>query len=218
MNIKEIRRNNAQAIIDKIFSGKAIALARAMGMDNANSIYRSMSDNPSSRGIGNTLARNIEKAAKKPNGWLDQIHHESNVSEPSVKYQASADVPLISRVSAGKWSEASDPFQPGDAEGWYPCPANHSASTYALRVWGDSMTAPYGRSYPEGMIIYVDPEKEAVSGDRVIARVNGDYDVNFKQLIIEGSRRYLKALNPNWPIITDEFEVIGKVIGAYMEE
>lgn len=146
------------------------------------------------------------------------LEDKPSVSEVTSNYKANGNVPLISRVSAGNWSEASDPFEVGDAEDWLPCPAKHSPSTYALRVWGDSMTAPYGRSYPEGVIIYVDPEKDAVSGDRVIARVAGDTEVTFKQLIIEGNRRYLKALNPGWPVITDKFEIIGKVIGSYMEE
>ena len=80
------------------------------------------------------------------------------------------------------------------------------------------MTSPVGRSYPAGMIIFVDPEREAASGDRVVAKVNGDNEATFKQLVIDGERKYLKPLNPAYPVITDPFRVLGKVIGAYMKE
>lgn len=128
-------------------------------------------------------------------------------------------VPVISWVRAGKWHEASDPFEPGDAEYYLPCPSKHSRSTYALRVDGDSMTAPAGRSYPEGSVIFVDPEQNGCGGgDRVIAKVKGRDGVIFKQLANDGGRPYLKSLNPQHPPIFDEFRVIGKVIGMWIPE
>lgn len=128
-------------------------------------------------------------------------------------------VPVISSVRAGKWREASDPFEPGDAEEYLPCPTKHSKSTYALRVDGDSMTAPLGRSYPEGSVIFVDPEQNGCApGDRVIAKVKGRDGVIFKQLAKDGDRPYLKSLNPHHPPIFDEFRVIGKVIGTWIPE
>lgn len=51
-------------------------------------------------------------------------------------------VPLISWVRAGEWCEASEPLARADVERWMDCPVSHSAGTYALRVRGDSMTAP----------------------------------------------------------------------------
>lgn len=68
-------------------------------------------------------------------------------------------VPLISWVRAGEWSEAHDPHEPGYAEDWLPCPKKNGQHTYALRVRGDSMTAPFGKSYPDGCIIFIDPDK-----------------------------------------------------------
>lgn len=129
-------------------------------------------------------------------------------------------VPLISWVSAGIWNEAEDHYQPGEGEQYLPCPASHGPHTYALRVTGDSMTAPYGRSYPDGIIIYVDPDQRGgvVSGERVIAKVNGDDKVTFKVFIDDGGKRYLKPLNPSHLVIKDQFRILGKVIGAYMEE
>jgi SOS-response transcriptional repressor LexA len=92
--------------------------------------------------------------------------------------------------------------------------------SYALRVHGDSMTAPYGRSYPDSSIIYVDPDQRGgvVSGDRVIAKINGDNQVTFKVFVEDAGRRFLKPLNPSYPVITDPFRILGKVIGTWIPE
>lgn len=126
-------------------------------------------------------------------------------------------VPVISWVQAGAWHEAEDHYMPGDGEDFLPCPASHGLRSYALRVEGDSMTATHGKSYPDGSIIYVDPDQVGgvVSGDRVIAKINGEDGVTFKVFIEESGRRFLRPLNPQYPIITDEFRVIGKVIGKW---
>ncbi len=140
----------------------------------------------------------------------------SNVSDgPIIK----GEVPLISWVQAGDWNDAEDPFQPGDAEKWMPCPVNHSESTYALRVRGDSMTAQHGRSYPEGCIIYVDPEKRMpVNGTRIVAKLEGSNDVTFKVYKNEDGRQWLQPLNPQHPPIFDQFKVLGTVIGKWEDE
>lgn len=161
----------------------------------------------------------ISEIAKALDTTPDYLYHGVGNVEPYENNNHNhRSLPLISWIEAGSWHEAEDPFEPGDYENKFPCPARHGNYAYALRVKGDSMTSPYGRSYPEGMIIFVDPEQEAFSGDRVIAKVEGDNAVTFKQLVIDGDRKYLKPLNQSYPVITDPFKVIGKVIGAYMEE
>lgn len=126
-------------------------------------------------------------------------------------------IPLISYVQAGEWSEAIDLYEPGYGEKVMPTTAPHSSSTFALRVEGRSMTLPdgvTGISFPHGMIIYVDPEMEAMPGDYVVAR-HGDNHVTFKKLMMEEGRPVLMPLNPDskqYPVIRCEFEIIGKVI------
>ena len=129
-------------------------------------------------------------------------------------------VPLISWVQAGEWAQAIDTFAPGDAEDWIACPARHGRHAYALRVKGDSMTAPYGKSYPDGCIIFVDPDKVGgvTTGDRVIAKLQGHDEVTLKVYVEDAGRRFLKALNPSYPPITDPFRILGKVIGKYEED
>lgn len=129
-------------------------------------------------------------------------------------------LPLISWVRAGKWDAAHDYLEPGDAEGWYASPKPMSASSYVLRVRGDSMTAPGGakRSYPEGSLIYVDPEKRGpVNGDRIIAKLEGSDEVTFKIYKNEDGRQWLMPLNPQHEPIREEFKVLGTVIGMWVD-
>lgn len=128
-------------------------------------------------------------------------------------------VPLISWIQAGEWVGANDPLQPGEAERWLPCAASHSESTYALRVRGDSMVSPHGKSYPEGCIIFVDPERRSPdNGARIVAKLKGSDEVTFKVYKQEDGRRWLQPLNPSHLPIRDEFHVLGTVIGKWEDE
>lgn len=132
-------------------------------------------------------------------------------------------VPLISWVQAGCWSDVADPFQPGDADEWLPCPVAHGPRCYAVKVRGDSMANPSGRpSYSDGDIIFVDPDKEANHGDRVIVRLDDHAEATFKQLLIEDGRKLLKALNPEWAPryipINGNATIAGVVIGKWVPE
>lgn len=127
-------------------------------------------------------------------------------------------VPLISWVRAGEWCEASDPFLPGDAEKWFDCPVAHSDGSFALRVRGDSMTASHGntRTYPEGCIIFVDPERKSpVNGDRIVACLETTHEVTFKVYKNEDGRQWLQPLNPSHEPIREPFKVLGTVLGKW---
>lgn len=145
----------------------------------------------------------------------------SNV-EPA-NSRSGIDVPLISWVQAGAFCEADGVLALEDAERFMPCPAPHSPSTFALRVRGDSMTAQTGntKSYPEGSIIYIDPERRSpVNGDRVVACLENSatYEVTFKVYKNEDGQQWLMPLNPMHPPIRDKFRIIGTVIGQWIDD
>ena len=147
-----------------------------------------------------------------------KVGDESNVSGMVERF---GKVPLISWVQAGAWCEAICNFEPYDADTWISCPVPISQSGYALKVLGDSMTNPGpGRSYPTGCIIFVDPETQANNGDRVVARVPRTNEVTFKVLDSDAGRVYLRPINPQYPIIdiTEETQICGKVVGAFLPE
>ncbi|EFQ8888415.1 LexA family transcriptional repressor, partial [Escherichia coli] len=93
-----------------------------------------------------------------------------------------------------------------------PCPVPCGEMTYILRVIGDSMID----EYRPGDMIFVDPEVPACHGDDVIALMHDTGETTFKRLIEDGTQRYLKALNPNWPEpyikINGNCSIIGTVI------
>ncbi|AFK72371.1 LexA family protein [Pseudomonas putida] len=147
-----------------------------------------------------------------------QVGDQSNVSGMLGRF---GKVPLISWVQAGAWCEAISNFEPYQADSWLSCPVPISDSGYALKVLGDSMTNPGpGRSYPTGCIIFVDPEVEVHTGDRVIARVPRTNEVTFKVLVADAGRQYLRPINPQYPIIdiTEETHICGKVVGSFIPE
>lgn len=147
-----------------------------------------------------------------------QVGDGSNVSGMVERF---GKVPLISWVQAGAWCEAICNFEPYDADNWVSCPVPISNNGYALKVLGDSMTNPGpGRSYPTGCIIFVDPEIQANTGDRVVARVPRTNEVTFKVLDSDAGRVYLRPINPQYPIIdiTEETQICGKVVGSFIPE
>ncbi len=161
----------------------------------------------------------LAKALRASANWLETAEGEwtfdSNVEAgPEVRGL----VPVISWIRAGSWDEASNPLLPGDAERWLGCPLPHSKGTYALRVKGDSMTAPYPntRSYPEGCLIFVDPEKRSpMNGDRIVAILDGESEVTFKIYKNEDGRQWLQPINPSHEPIRQRFRVLGTVIGKW---
>jgi SOS-response transcriptional repressor LexA len=131
-------------------------------------------------------------------------------------------VPLISWVRAGSWCEAIDLYEPGDADHWLPCPVAHGPHTYCLRIKGDSMTntTPGQRSYPEGMIIFVDPDRPVTNGCRVIAKLPDCEEVTFKEYREDSGKRFLMPLNRQYDKfeITEDTRLCGVVIFAGWQE
>jgi len=82
------------------------------------------------------------------------------------------------------------------------------AEPYALRVIGDSM-AP---EFLEGQIIIVDPALPPRDGAYVVVDYAGE--TLFRRFVVEGARRYLKALSEGHPAVelTGAFHVRGVVV------
>lgn len=118
--------------------------------------------------------------------------------------------PLISWVQAGAWSVIEE-IHALEAER-FPCPVSCSANTFVLKVQGISMEP----TFHDGDLIFVDPEVEWRHNSYVVARLNDQNEATFKQLVVEGSLKLLKPLNPNWPEqlipINGNCSIVGVVI------
>ena len=120
--------------------------------------------------------------------------------------------PLISWEQAGAWSVIANDFDVRQAEDLLPCPVRCSQRTFILCVKGASMEP----RFHNGDLVFVDPDATPDSGNYVIVQLEDSDEATFRQLIVEGGRTYLKALNPDWPDriieITENARVCGVVV------
>ncbi len=81
-----------------------------------------------------------------------------------------------------------------------PSPIPTSGTAYYLRVRGLSMYNPAGEpSFNENDLVLVEPQSHVDSGSLVVVLLDDNTEATFKQLIIEDGKKYLRALNPDWP-------------------
>lgn len=125
--------------------------------------------------------------------------------------------PILGKVSVGKFKETKLTH----GHEYLPTSVKCSDSSYWLIVDGHSMTAPqgFGVSFLEGMLILIDPERQYLNGNYVIAYCDVNQQATFKKLSIEPEGRFLVPLNPDPTYkrinIADElFEIEGVVVDA----
>jgi SOS-response transcriptional repressor LexA len=147
-------------------------------------------------------------------GHPDDIHENAEAA-PRLKGL----VPVINEVQAGHWTDIKTGFDE-EASEWIPTLHNNSRYAFALRVVGDSMLNPHEkRSLSEGMIVIVDPEKQAKHRSIVVARLENSEKATIKELVIDGDMKYLRPFNPQFPIIpiTEGTMIIGAVVSASLD-
>jgi len=123
--------------------------------------------------------------------------------------------PVLSKVQAGAWAEACEAYTLKDVDLWLESDAHIQGDGFWLEVEGDSMTAPAGMSIPEGTFVLFDTGREAINNSLVIAKLSDSNEATFKRLIIDGNQKYLKGLNPQWPMIPINGNC--KIIGVGVE-
>lgn len=106
--------------------------------------------------------------------FLKETGYLSSNVEPA-KMKKLRPVPVISWVTAGKWHEVVDPYQPGVAEEWVESDVT-GTNVFALRVKGDSMEP----EFVEGDIIIVNPHIAPKPGDFVIAKDKDNGEATFE--------------------------------------
>ena len=197
----QIRLQNLERLIRE--AGSVAELAKAAGTNKSYlSQVRHQTRTPSGtpRGLGDELAGMLEVGMDKPEGWMDESHSPVGREEGGGnRFYAGADIhhlcPLISWVQAGAWTETCQEFVADYDTELLPCPVRCSSRTFVLRVCGISMEP----DFHEGDLVFVDPEVVASHGKYVVVLLNSSNETTFKQLVVEGERKYLRALNPAWP-------------------
>lgn len=127
-------------------------------------------------------------------------------------------VPVISWVAAGLFSNIETVLKGVEVDEFLPPIKECGKNGYGLIVTGYSMSPKFE---PEDRI-YVNPDfqvSDLKTGDLVIVSCTGDNEATFKQLVIEGTTKYLQPLNPKWDEkiikLTEDCRLVGKVVGLY---
>ncbi|HGB3909061.1 TPA: LexA family protein [Salmonella enterica subsp. enterica serovar Birkenhead] len=140
---------------------------------------------------------------------MAQMIEEPRPMIPTFEY------PLLSSVQAGAFTANDYSYTERDAIKWIATTTKASEKAFWLEVEGHSMTAPQGAipSFPEGILILVDPNESINPGDFCVARMGSD-EFTFKRLIREGGEFYLQPLNPQFPLlkINENCQTVGRVI------
>lgn len=197
-----------------------VQLAKLVGIDQA-----SISDLERGRSARSSYNASIAKACGVSAIWIESgagqmigETEQSNVRDivqPNMMFR----YPVISWVAAGAWSEAIEPFPPGFSDRYEMSEYDSKGPAFWLEVKGDSMTSINGQSVPEGTFILVDTEADVHSGKLVIAKLADSNEATFKKLVEDGGRRFLKPLNPAYPIepCADDCKIVGVVVRALMK-
>lgn len=134
---------------------------------------------------------------------MDKLADIAKILNVSVEYllhgdQSNVDhLPFRGKVPLISWELD---MQENNIKEWIVCPVDHSNNTVALRIIGESMYNPHGKpSFNNNDIIFVDCDIKPVNGSLVIVKLPNQKEAILRQLIIEGSNQFLKALNPSWP-------------------
>lgn len=215
----EERRNALRSFIAK--HGGFAAVATKFNLSQSQASYLSqLTAKDSTASFGERSAKNWEERLGLPEGTLIRpiTPGEPLATNVSPGPDVCGRVPLISWLQAGALCQAENLLPPGKAERWFDCPVSHSASTFTLRVRGDSMTASHSnsRTYPEGCFIFVDPEKRMPdNGERIVACLEDSDEVTFKVYKNEDGRKWLQPLNLSHEPIRQKFKVLGTVLGKW---
>jgi SOS-response transcriptional repressor LexA len=211
MKISDTRLENLRRLLQE--RGLKLAmLAELLGKAPAQ-VSAFAGRNPT-KGIGDQIAREIEKALSLPSGYLDIPFSLSEVGgelvNVTVLSHTGRKLPVIGSIAAGAWCESGSLFDPRDAEEWVDAPGPVGPRAFVLRVEGISMEP----KFVEGDKVVIDPSLEALPGHFVAAKRASDQATTLKQLRQEGSEQYLYALNPDWPSriikMTEEWSICGR--------
>lgn len=230
MDIRDVRRSNLRALMDKEFGiaarGAQSRLAEKLGKPQ-NFVSRCLADpdRPGAKTIGEDFAREIEEVFRLPRYAMDEpgyfsgaASEPSNVTlapQPSRYYR----YPVVSSVVAGGWGDAIQPYEPGAEDEHELTDYMARGPAFWLKVDGDSMTSPTGLSIPEGMYVLVDTGLHPQPGDLVVAKLDTEDKATFKRLVSDAGQLYLKPLNPAYRMIAIDgnCRLIGVVKEAKMK-
>lgn len=215
MVIEQIRLANFKYLLDVKYAGSVADFARSLNRD-ITSVHRYVASHSQRRDISSKAAREIEQRTKKSEGWLDLIHIECEPYYPepvnkNVKFTElkGRPVPILEAeqillyVRGKGMAVVVDEYIPSTLDA---APENQIATV----VSNDSMSP----RIPEGAVVLIELKNNASHGEIVLA-TDENGDPQCKQFVVDGSDKFLKPLNPQYP--TKRFTKGCQVLGIVRE-
>lgn len=192
--------------------GKGMAIARALDVSSkAVSKWLNAEALPRQEKI-NVLAKYLNvDVIWLQHGGSEQSGGKNDI--PSYEY------PFLANVQAGFLTTIMDSYTQHGAKEWISTSKKAGDRAFWLKVSGSSMTSNQSPSFPEGILILVDPDCPVEPGHFCVAEMNGN-EFTFKRLIRDGGIAFLQPLNSQFPLIpcNDTTRIIGKVVHAKWPE
>lgn len=173
------------------------------------------------RNLGERAARKLEAALGQPPMSLDWEDPDGAQGGSESGFDrlphGLRQVPRISHVQAGLWTEAVDPYAMGAGDEVVLTQTSLGPHAFALTVRGDSMTP----EFQEGDTILIDPDVKPTPGDYVVAK-NNDGEATFKKYRSRGLNERgepvieLVPLNEDYPSLRSDRTPL-QIIGTMME-
>lgn len=120
-------------------------------------------------------------------------------------------IPVIEWECANNWENTLHKTKPDNHFDWILTDPNIEIGKFALRVKGDSMWP----QFQENTVLIIDPTREQKNRDFVVVYIKKSDEILFRQLLIEGKNKFLKAINDIFPTI--QLQASDKIIGIVIQ-
>lgn len=120
-------------------------------------------------------------------------------------------VPMINWKHAALWEKFQHELRDQTWSDWSSTDLTASDATFAIKVKGDAM-AP---TFVEDTTLIIDPDVAPKNRDYVIVALAGGEKANFRQLLIDGNDKYLRAVNQEFR--TMQLDQGNKIIGTLVQ-
>ncbi|CRP85898.1 MULTISPECIES: LexA family protein [Pseudomonas] len=185
-------------------AGNAINTSTLSTTENGMSLPNVMAAYAVAKALGTTVEALIEEA-----------NNPGAVRSPKENAER---VPVVPWHMAAEWKLNPDITRLPANTPWVLPPENATPGMFALVVPDDTMHSPSGLAFPAGSTIFVNPRRVAEANDLVVGYTHKGEELTFKRLIQDGAQRYLRPLNPQFPMVSIDgnFQVVGVVTGMRM--
>ncbi len=133
-------------------------------------------------------------------------------------YKAGLPIPVLTWQQAIQWPQIKNKQKSLDLNKWVSIDGSISDSAVGLIMQGDSMEP----RFPDGTLLIFDPKQFVENRDFVLVFFKDQKKLAFRQLLADGSDKYLKSLNHEFKEIKKlqseaNYKILGVVVQTRMD-